>query len=165
MLLIESHTDSSYSRIRHLQDLPQPRHRAQQGREPSVLRHLQLLRLPPFRHRHQDRFLRPSRQEKASARLNACILYLWLTGWWVSFEGGQASCLIGRYSTAVRKWYATLYTSEVTNQMRGVRGVRAIWVGGEAGVRDRKRTSINLEAAVGIHCANALAASWSMTVT
>ncbi|KAI9927738.1 hypothetical protein MW887_002590 [Aspergillus wentii] len=39
-----------------MQDLPQSRHRAQQGREPSVLRHLQLVRFSSFRRCHQDWF-------------------------------------------------------------------------------------------------------------
>lgn len=48
-----------------MQDVPQPRHRAQQGREPSVFRYLQLLRIPSFRRRHQDRFPFPDRPQKA----------------------------------------------------------------------------------------------------
>lgn len=46
------------------------RHRAVQGREPSVLHYLQLLRFETFRHRHQDRFLRPDRKEKKDAGLS-----------------------------------------------------------------------------------------------
>lgn len=68
------------SRVRHLQDLQVPRHRAQQGREPSVLHHLQQLRLATQCHRHQDRFLRPGRQEEEDAGLNSTVEKRWGTG-------------------------------------------------------------------------------------
>lgn len=59
--------DQSHSRVCHVQDLQIPRHGAQQGREPSVLHHLQLVRFPSFRPGHQDWFLRPDRKEKEDA--------------------------------------------------------------------------------------------------
>jgi hypothetical protein len=55
-----------------MQDVPQPRHRAQQGREPSVFRYLQLLRIPSFRRRHQDRFPFPDRPQKACGLSGWC---------------------------------------------------------------------------------------------
>lgn len=64
------------SRICHLQDLPQPRHRTQQGREPSVLRYLQLLRISSFRRGYQDRFPWPGWPQK-EAGLKGVFICLW----------------------------------------------------------------------------------------
>lgn len=63
------------SRVRYLQDLQIPRHRAQQGREPSVLRHMQQLRLAPFGAGHQDWFLCPGRQAEKDAGLSYSRLF------------------------------------------------------------------------------------------
>lgn len=68
------------SRIRRLQNVQVPRHRAQQGREPSVLYHLQLVWIQTVRHGHQDWFLCPGRQEKEDAGLSRslrmrCLIY------------------------------------------------------------------------------------------
>ena len=54
-------------RICHVQDLPITRHRAEQRREPSLLRHVQLMRLPKVRHCYQDWILCASRKEKEAA--------------------------------------------------------------------------------------------------
>lgn len=53
-----------------MQDLQVAQHRAQQGREPSVLRQLQLVRIPTNGHGHQDWFLGPDRQEKEDEGLD-----------------------------------------------------------------------------------------------
>jgi translation initiation factor 2 subunit 2 len=68
---------SVFSRIRHMQDLPFARHRAKQGREPSVLHHLQLVRLAPFGPSHQDGFLSPDWQEKEDAGLGCSCSLSW----------------------------------------------------------------------------------------
>lgn len=60
-------TNAVDSRVRYLQDVQVTRYRAQQGREPSVLRHLQLLRIQAQCHGYQDWFLCPGRQEKEAA--------------------------------------------------------------------------------------------------
>lgn len=57
-------------RVRVLQDLPIARHRAQQGREPSVFRHLQLVWLSSLCCTYQDWFLCPDRKEKEDAGLD-----------------------------------------------------------------------------------------------
>lgn len=62
------------SRVRNLQDLQVPRHRAQQGREPTILHHLQQLRIPTQCHGHQDGFLGPGRQEKKDEGLGQSYL-------------------------------------------------------------------------------------------
>lgn len=64
------YSNYDHSRIRYLQDLPQPRHRAQQGREQTVLRYLQQLRFQTFRHCHQDWFLCPGWQEKENGQVD-----------------------------------------------------------------------------------------------
>ena len=97
------------SRIRHLQDLPQPRHRAQQGREPSVLRHLQLLRISSFGRRHQDWFPWTGRPQKAHW-LNA-----YRTG--LAFYGGGSFLylfflvchLLGLWRTKIRPRHYIFY--------------------------------------------------------
>jgi hypothetical protein len=53
-----------------LQDVPLSGYRIEQGREPTVLHHLQLVRFSPLGHRHQDRILGPSRQEKEDEGLD-----------------------------------------------------------------------------------------------
>lgn len=72
-LLREDELLTMNSRVCHLQDVQIPRHGAQQGREPAVLYHLQLVRFAPVRYGHQDWFLGPSRQEKEDAGLNATV--------------------------------------------------------------------------------------------
>ena len=64
------------SGVRNLQDLPVPRHRAQQRREPPLLRHLQLVRLTKVRHRHQDRVLGAGREAQAYPGLKLRLLLL-----------------------------------------------------------------------------------------
>lgn len=58
-----------YSRVCHLQNVQITRYRAQQGREPSILHHMQQLRISTIRHRHQNWFHSTSRQEKKDAWL------------------------------------------------------------------------------------------------
>lgn len=59
------------SRVRYVQDLPLPGYRAQQGREPAVLRHVQLVRQQAVRHGDQDWFLCAGREEKAYGQVDA----------------------------------------------------------------------------------------------
>lgn len=74
-------TDTVNSRIRDVQDVQVARHGAQQGREPSVLRHLQLVRIQAQCYGHQDWFLCPGRQEKEAAGLE------WRRGCIIVFSG------------------------------------------------------------------------------
>ena len=57
------------SGIRNLQNLPQPRHRAKQRREPPVLCDVQFVRKSALGHGHQERFHGPGRKEKTYQRL------------------------------------------------------------------------------------------------
>lgn len=61
------------SRVCHLQDLQVAQHRTQQGREPSILCQLQLVRFSTDSHGHQDWFLGPDRQEKEDVGLRFAI--------------------------------------------------------------------------------------------
>jgi hypothetical protein len=74
-----------HRRVRYLQDLPQPEYRAQQGREPSVLHHLQLVWISSLGRRYQDRFPKPGRPQKAC----------WLNG--VVELAGSTDCGGGSY--------------------------------------------------------------------
>lgn len=70
---------SLHCRIRHLQDVPLARLGAHKGREPTVLCHLQFVRLAPLRLGHQDGFLGSGRQAAEDAKvdgLRACVFWL-----------------------------------------------------------------------------------------
>lgn len=69
-----------------MQNLPKPGYAIVQGRKPSLLRHVQQLRISPLCHSDQDRFLCTSRQEEEATGLSyhfrfwygsleECILY------------------------------------------------------------------------------------------
>lgn len=62
-----SFSNPTFSRVRDLQDVQVARHGAQQGREPPVLPHVQLVRLEAQCHGDQDWFLGPGRQEAEDA--------------------------------------------------------------------------------------------------
>ena len=84
------------SRIRDVQDVQVARHGAQQGREPPVLPHVQLVRLEAQCHGDQDWFLGPGRQEAEDAgvshtRKGACSGHSFLSLWDAGGCGGLES--------------------------------------------------------------------------
>ena len=86
----------TFSRIRDVQDVQVARHGAQQGREPPVLPHVQLVRLEAQCHGDQDWFLGPGRKEAEDAgvsysaprefafllSVSFCVGYRWLLEDW-----------------------------------------------------------------------------------
>lgn len=82
-----------------MQNLPFARYRAEQGREPSKLRHVQLLWISSLCYRYQGRFLGPSRKEKEDAGLDWHFCILWLD-WHSSVCGRKVSvALLGLWVT------------------------------------------------------------------
>lgn len=109
--LVGRGADRCGSRVCDVQDVQVPRHRAQQGREPSVLRHLQLVRIQAQCHGHQDWFLGPGRQEKEAAGLERrCCVYGWLRGYGCVRFGSMAttSWVLGYLYVAVIKKHGGL---------------------------------------------------------